>query len=252
MRGPIFLASLPLLVRGLSCFGEEYISPSPVSEADYLAIKTIVVGRHPELAASPGIKYSHFMPSVGTPGCEETDEYKSGGKTVWAAVTGSSMEEIQKQLESLSPQVSCQRPQADIYFEPFREHAGRGDGAFVRCKAPVQGPAAAEPTLGWSCDPVVFRQYVELDDQECKVTVVGEISDAGLHVIKNIGLAVESEVPLEERNVLIKFQRMRNDQAFAIFGSESCLPGEGSFLFRHEPDANLDLAESWELTNDLR
>ncbi len=225
----------------------EYVSSSPVRDVDVIAIKSILVTRHPELAASPGVRYSRYLPGRGEPGCE--DGLDEGSKDAqWIAVSGAFDEADLEEL--MAATFPCALSVADIYFEPFRESAGRSDGAFVRCRAPAGDPSEAEVALQWACEEVIFRQYVQLDDQECEVTLIGDVSDAELREVKKLGLAADEPEPLEKRNTLMKFQIMPNKAAFAVFGSQECRAGESTFYYRRvsEPDSHAE--QRWVLLGE--
>lgn len=240
------LRALPLMLAmcSLSTLARDYESPSPVREADLLAIKGILVLRHPELATSPGYLYTSFRPGIGEPGCDSRvgNEAKDTGR--WVAVAGSSEEEIE------IPLPTCSRPTADIYFAPFRETGARGAGAYARCQAPVS-ERDAPPPLNWTCDEVKFREYVQLEDQACPVTLIGELSDSQLRQFKEIGLSELAEAGQDGPESLTKMVVHPGGRAVAMFGDGNCRSGNTvpSVFFLADGASDPDASIKWRVVD---
>ena len=222
--------------------------PQEVSDRDFLAIKTLLVKEYPQISASPGAKASSYTPSIGTPGCENDPENRSSVSVAWVGIAAASPEEMQEQLKNQIPKITCGKPVASIYFEPFREEGSRKDGALVNCTAPVQDPDLEDSPIQWECKPPVFRQYVQLEDQNCDVTLVGDMSDAGLMAVKRIGIEAKRTEPIDARVALLKFATFGSERWFAVFGSADCSAGTGSFFYKLEAGGDPALIQSWALS----
>ncbi|MEM1187949.1 MAG: hypothetical protein AAGI72_05465 [Pseudomonadota bacterium] len=179
---------------------------------------------HPALAASPGYRYTRFYPGAGKPGCESTPDAKKRPKTQWISAPGSST----RKIEFVPPK--CQRPHAGVYFAPFRESGGRQDGAFAHCHAPVTDPDTPPPWQ-WTCDRIEFRQYVQLEDQGCTVTLVGNLSDAMLRWFKEVGLAELGDRTKRGTETMIKVRVHSDGRAFAMFGDSHCRADDSPTVF---------------------
>ncbi|GAB5415022.1 MAG: hypothetical protein Cons2KO_26250 [Congregibacter sp.] len=95
---------------------------------------------------------------------------------------------------------------------------------------------------------------MQLDNQACEVTVIGDVSDAALKVIKQLGLKITSKVPPERRDTLLKFQRVEGSQAFAVFGTDACKGGGRggtTVLFQKMVPAEGDDGNGWTVTDRL-
>ncbi|GAB5415008.1 MAG: hypothetical protein Cons2KO_26110 [Congregibacter sp.] len=96
----------------------------------------------------------------------------------------------------------------------------------------------------------MFREYVQLLGQECEVTLIGDVSDKELVAIKDAGVRADVDTPIEQRSTLLKFQVLDENQAFAVFGSDTCHGGNTTLLFRKQrTDGDVG---SWMLTDRLR
>ncbi len=196
----------------------------PVREEDLLAIKGILVKLHPALAASPGFRSTHFYPGAGKPGCDSAPNSKTPKTPQWVSVPGTS----DGRIEIVPPE--CEPPQAEVYFAPFRESGGRQDGAFAQCHAPVTDPDTPPPWQ-WTCDHIEFRQYVRLEDQDCTVTLVGNLSDVMLRWVKEEGLAKLGDRAKRGTETLIKVRVNSDGRAFALFGDNLCHDNKSKALF---------------------
>ena len=224
--------------------GQQQKHPLPVPKMDLTAIKGILVRRHPELAASPGYRYTSFNPGVGEPGCERTLESKAKDTMRWVGMPGSPEGKIE------IPPPTCSKPVADIYFAPFRESGARSMGAYARCYAPVTD-RTIPPPWNWTCDEVKFREYVHLEDQSCTVTLLGDLSDAQIRRFKEVGLSDLAKDGHDASVPLVKVVVHPGGQAVAMFGDGNCRFGNSipTVFFLADRESEPEAPTKWKVVD---
>lgn len=234
-----------LLLYSVFAQGQQQEQPLPVPEADLDAIKELLVRRHPELAESPGYRYTSFSPGIGEPGCEGPTEGKASNATRWVGIAGSSEGGVQL------PQPTCSIPIADIYFAPYGEKGTRSKGAYARCYAPVTDQTVPPP-WNWSCDEVRFREYVQIPGQSCAVTLIGRTSDQQIERFKEVGPAKLGEDRQDAPETLLKVVVHAEGRALAMFGGDDCQIDGGSIptvFFLADGEAKSDSQIQWKVVD---
>ncbi len=185
----------------------------PLGESDRIAITTLLIGRHPKMASSPGLKHSSYWEGGATDDCGMHEVH----------TTRSDRKGVEIRME---PRTNCDTDFAILYFLPHSERLGRGEAGRVNCRRPTIAriPAGAAPPE-WTCHEVRFREYVQLEGQVCEVRLTGDMSTPALMAAREAGWEAIRAAGQPHPEALVVFTTIGDKGGSAIFGTNECRPG---------------------------
>jgi hypothetical protein len=208
---------------------------APLSETDRIALTTLLIGRHPEIASSPGLKASYYIKGGATDEC--------GMHEVHA--TRSDREGVEIRME---PWPNCDTDFATLYFLPHNERLGRGKAAMVNCHRPtIARVPSGEVPPEWACNEVVFREYVQLDGQVCEVRLRGYVTTPALMAARQAGLEAIHAAGRPVPEALVVFSTNETYKGVGIFGTNDCEPGD-SVQYSLTEGGDPEESASWKTT----
>ncbi|MEE4202673.1 MAG: hypothetical protein V2I45_03520 [Halieaceae bacterium] len=186
----------------------------PLSETDRIALTTLLIGRHPEIASSPGLKASYYIQGGATNNCGMHEVH----------ITRSDREGVEIRME---PRPNCDTDFATLYFLPHNQRLGRGKAARVNCHRPtIARVPSGEVSPEWACNEVVFREYVQLEGQVCEVRLRGHATTPALMAARQAGLEAIRAAGRPLPEALVVFSANATGNSVGIFGTNDCEPGD--------------------------